>query len=168
MVQSGQCGRGRLRRARPAEDRKDKATFSPRRGHRLPLARLRLPPRPARGDGGVPSTSPRPAARRAAALRCLDMPFRMGYGSASRVSAARASGRPGWEGRGEPTVRAPRCENTRSCQLSQEEASSGKILMKDRVFARSCKVCYLPPRHSFRESCRVQLSRDEAEHHRRS
>jgi hypothetical protein len=53
-----------------------------------------------RGAGGVPSTPQRPAARRAAALRRLDMPLRMGDGSASRVSAARASGRPGWEGRG--------------------------------------------------------------------
>jgi len=31
------------------------------------------------------------------------MPLKMGYGSASRVSAAGASGRPGWEGRGDGT-----------------------------------------------------------------
>jgi len=80
------------------EERKDKAIFSPRRDHRLPLARLRRQSLPARGDGGVPSTPPRPAARRDAALRRPDMPLRMGDGSASRVSAARASGRPGQGG----------------------------------------------------------------------
>jgi hypothetical protein len=77
-----------------------KATFSPRRGHRRALARLRWQPLPARGAGGVPSTPQRPAARRDAALRRLDRPLRRGDGSASRVSAARASGRPGWEGQG--------------------------------------------------------------------
>ena len=36
-----------------------------------------------------------------------------------------------------PTVRALRRENTRSNQLSREEASSGKVVMKDRVFSIS-------------------------------
>jgi len=67
-----------------------------------------------------------------------------------------------------PTVRASRWENTRSWKLSQEEASSGKILMKDRVFSTHCRSLSLPPRCSFRESYREQLSRDGEEHHRRS
>jgi hypothetical protein len=67
-----------------------------------------------------------------------------------------------------PTVRASRCENTSSGKLSQEDASSGKILMNDYVFSTRRKFWFLPPRRSFRESCRARLSRDGVEHHRRS
>jgi hypothetical protein len=71
-------------------------------------------------------------------------------------------------GKPKPTGRVPRRESTRSCQLSREEASSGKIVMKDHVFSMRCTFWALPPRRSFRESCRAQLSRDGGEHHRRS
>ena len=65
------------------------------RGPRLREPARAAGSRAARGDGGVPSTPPRPAAWRDAALRRLDRPLRIGYIRASRVSAARASGRPG-------------------------------------------------------------------------
>jgi hypothetical protein len=67
-----------------------------------------------------------------------------------------------------PTVRVPRGESTRRSTLSREEASSGKILMKDHVFSMRCKFCPLSPKRSFRESCRAQLSRSGVKQHRRS
>src|SRR5262249_8855285 len=66
-----------------------------------------------------------------------------------------------------PTISAVWRENTRSSQLSREEASSGKILVKDHVFSRGCKSCSRLSTHSFRESCRRRLSRDSIENHRR-
>ena len=65
------------------------------------------------------------------------------------------------------TVRVPPGESTRRSTLSREEASSGKILMKDHACPRSGKFCSRPSRHSFRESCRTHRSRNGVEHHRR-
>jgi hypothetical protein len=113
------------------------------------------------------SKTPLGLARRAQALLLLDQgqPYaatarRVGL-SERHVGLAAAPKR-------NPTVRALQWENTRSSKLSQEEASSGKIVMKDHLFSMCCKFCPLPPRRSFRESCRAPLSRNGGEHHRRS
>src|SRR5215471_10815822 len=50
-------------------------------------------------------------------------------------------------------------------QLSRAEASSGKTLLKDHTLSMCCRLCSLPPRHSFRERCRAQLSRGGVEQH---
>ena len=79
--------------ASPEACSSNETAFSPRRSHRLPLARLRRRPRPVRSASSSPSTQrachgslrKRRAARRGAASRGLDMRLRMGYAEDSRV-----------------------------------------------------------------------------------
>src|SRR5882672_1950734 len=51
-----------------------------------------------------------------------------------------------------PTVRAPREENVRHSQLSREQTSSGKFLIRDDLFSKTCGRHSLSLRHIFRES----------------
>jgi hypothetical protein len=82
-----------------------------------------------------------------------------GCGQPTMVYGLAAAAKP------KPTVRALWRGNTRSSQLSREDTSSGKIVMKDHVFSTRCTFWSLLPRHSFRESCRAQLSREDVEYH---
>jgi hypothetical protein len=65
-----------------------------------------------------------------------------------------------------PTVRALWLNKTMRTTLSREKAFSGKTLMTDSVFSRSCEPCFLPWRHHFRDSCRARPSSGgiEAQH----
>jgi hypothetical protein len=66
-----------------------------------------------------------------------------------------------------PTVRALWRENTRSSQLSREEAFSGKMRRRDDVFTRACGLSALPSSPSFWESCGTRPSPEGAAPHHR-